>query len=305
MEKVAGRSPDKFWPYRVGFPALLPSPPVSYWGSLEGEHNDWDTLSLRIREVCLKNGVMIRDNVILVWRWSTYLPGAVRDRCVLIRAHWDHNAESIWSAACFSLYELLVENDMSDFNIEIKDYEKTEKAFRFPVLSRNAAIVDLWDRKDDPLEETVRILLGDSEWHMISVIGGTLPTASTLVITVWSPRDLKWVGIGEAIRNSCNWQRAEVGEVVFLQAYDVRFADLSVLDSEGRVRDPEEFAQLRFGGSLEAQGAKLRVGTLGGNFVLGAIPVAVSCYHVFRTSELVLSGTYNFYRFRKWENLVS
>lgn len=280
---------DSFWPYQVGGPGLLPSPLNSgrYLRQSEVPRGGNEAVT-RVRELCARLGVEVHC-VEFVER-SDKTPGADMQLSLqlLVPASPEDqnntNLTPLWKRLCIEAYQLLLECDLGQVQVHVVDLYNAKRAFRFPTIANDAAIVNSWET----LRPVIHASLSGHAWHTLSVSGEKSNRQEAVItVSVWEPREKVWQDQRECIRRICASNGITVN-VVIAQAYSVFFT--------AKPRSMTEFAHLQLGASLELKDDKSAgVGTSGGHFLLsedGKEPRAVglTCYHVIRGCQLIDAG---------------
>lgn len=145
MEGYTSTEPDAFWPYQVGCPHLIPSPPFVFEAveshEVPAEANDIVRQSFQL---WTRDGVK-STAVTILWRRSC-VPGSNRDLVLLVYASWQDDDDDLinWKRACTEARQYHVENGLTNCEVHIMDPEKADSAFSFPPLAVDAPIVSRW-----------------------------------------------------------------------------------------------------------------------------------------------------------------
>ncbi len=290
MEVYSSTEPDAFWPYQVGTPHLIPSPPFDFEAVLShevpAEAND---IVHRSFQLWKRVGLDI-EAVTILWRKSC-VPGSNRNLVLLVYSSWQDDDDTLikWKRACTEARQFLAEIGLNNCEVHIVDPDRAESAFSFPPIAVDALIVGRWKSMRASIHECLR----PGSWHTLSVLGQKPDDRmATILISAWNPRDEIWLGQKASIQRICKSYEIEA-DVVIMQALDVFFAGRK---AGGQTRDLAEFKKLPMGSSLEIKGTeKSNVGTMGGLFLLQENQktvrhVGLTCYHVVRAPRFVAAG---------------
>ncbi len=210
--------PDDFWPYQVGTPGNLPSPPYNWTAARKHERpQESKFIASEIHGLCEDLGILVYS-LVFMWRWND-VPDSQKELVLLISAEWEDDGTklAVWKQVCCEAYDLLCEKDYDDLKVHIVDAQKVETAWPFPAISADAPIIHSWES----IRREIHDILAQDSWHTITVYGQKSdPAKPTIVISVWDPRPSLWLQRKERIKTICQSHGIEA-DVVTIQAYNV------------------------------------------------------------------------------------